>query len=244
VNELPIETSENECPRAAIAAYIDGELAASEELALEMHFVGCSICAAELESAKTILRALDFALEDENEIELPADFTKTIVANAESRVSGLRRPNERFTALFICAALFLLVIAGLGRETETVLLSSGKIVDRTFRRRRLFYASDLRRCYRNDRRFAIFVRSIDFQIRACSGFYFVCFRGFGSRFFRGDVSFQTLVKFFGALNKVQYSIGLNDNFSRHKFPLWQMLGGLIDFRLPFNFFRANTNFHA
>jgi anti-sigma factor RsiW len=129
---LPIETSEAECPRAAIAEYIDGELTASEELALEMHFVDCSICSAELNQQKHILRALDFALDDENEIELPADFTKTIVANAESRVSGLRRPNERLTALFICVALFLLVIVGLGRETETVLISSGKIVDRTF----------------------------------------------------------------------------------------------------------------
>ena len=127
-----VETSEKECPRRAIIAYIDGELAAPEELALEMHFVGCSICSAELNQQKQILRALDFALEDENEIELPADFTKIVVANAESRVSGLRRPNERLTALFICAALFLLVIVGLGRETETVLLSSGKIIDRTF----------------------------------------------------------------------------------------------------------------
>jgi anti-sigma factor RsiW len=127
-----VETNETECPRRTIAAYIDGELAASEELALEMHFVGCSICSAELNQQKQILRALDFALDEENEIELPADFTKTIVANAESRVSGLRRPNERLTALFICAALFLLVIVGLGRETETVLVSSGKIVDRTF----------------------------------------------------------------------------------------------------------------
>lgn len=127
---LPIKTSESECPRRAIAAYIDGELAAPEELALEMHFVGCAVCAEELNKQKKILRALDFALEAEDELELPADFTKTIVANAESRVSGLRRPNERFTALFICAALFLLAIVGSGRETETVLVSSGKIFDR------------------------------------------------------------------------------------------------------------------
>ena len=127
---LPIETRENECPRPTIAAYVDGELAAAEELALEMHFVGCAVCSEELNQQKQLLLALDFALEAENEIELPGDFTKTIVANAESRVSGLRRPNERFTALFICAALFLLVIAGLGHETEIVLASSGKIFDR------------------------------------------------------------------------------------------------------------------
>lgn len=127
---LPVETSENECPRAAIAAYVDGELAATEELALEMHLVGCPVCKGELNQQKQLLHALDFALETEHELELPADFTKTIVANAESCVSGLRRPNERFTALFICAALFLLVIVGLGHETETVFASTGKIFDR------------------------------------------------------------------------------------------------------------------
>ena len=127
---LPVVKSENECSREAIIAYVDGELAASDELTLEMHLVGCQKCADELNQQKKLLCALDFALEAENEIELPADFTKTIVVNAESRVSGLRRPNERFTALFICAALFLLVIAGLGGETETVFASTGKIFDR------------------------------------------------------------------------------------------------------------------
>lgn len=127
---LPVETSENECPRASLAAHVDGELNAPEELALEMHLIGCPVCADELNQQKQLLRALDFALEAKHELELPTNFTKTIVANAESRVSGLRRPNERFTALFICAALFLLLIIGLGRETETVLVSSGKIVDR------------------------------------------------------------------------------------------------------------------
>lgn len=126
------QTIEIKCPRAEIAAYVDGELASAEELALEMHFVGCPICTATLNQQKHLLRALDLAFEPEQEIELPANFTKTVVANAESRVSGLRRPNERFTALFICAALFLLVIAGLGRETETALVSSGKIFDRSF----------------------------------------------------------------------------------------------------------------
>jgi anti-sigma factor RsiW len=128
---VPLEKSENKCPRAAIAAYIDGELRAADELTLELHFAVCAVCAAELNQQKQLLQALDVAFEPEFEIELPADFTKTVVANAESRVSGLRRPNERFTALFICAALFLLVIVGLGRETETVLTSSGKVLERS-----------------------------------------------------------------------------------------------------------------
>ena len=112
--------SENFCPRSEIAAYIDGELSPREELDLEMHFAGCPECAAELNTQKKLLCALDFAMEAEREIELPKNFTKVVIATAEGNVSGLRRPQERYKALFTCAALFLLVILGLGGETETV----------------------------------------------------------------------------------------------------------------------------
>ncbi len=74
--------------------------------------------------------ALDFALEKENEIELPANFTKIVVANAESKVSGLRRPQERSKALFICAALFLLGILILGSETEAVFGAFAKFAEK------------------------------------------------------------------------------------------------------------------
>lgn len=108
-------------PRSDLAAYIDGELLPREELELEMHLAVCGDCRAELNEQKKLLCALKFALENEKEIELPENFTKIIVTNAESKVSGLRRPQERLKALLICAALFLLVIFGLGGETEAVL---------------------------------------------------------------------------------------------------------------------------
>ena len=108
------------CPRPEIVAYVDGELAPREELELELHFAACPTCAAELNEQKKLLCALDFALEEEA-FELPINFTKTVVARAESNVKGLRCPKERFRALFICTVLFLLVILGLGSETETVL---------------------------------------------------------------------------------------------------------------------------
>ena len=64
-----------------------------------------------------------------DEIELPANFTKVIVTTAESNVNGLRRPQERFKALFVCAALFLLIILGLGGETGTILNTFWKFTD-------------------------------------------------------------------------------------------------------------------
>lgn len=117
------------CPTGEIAAYIDGELTPREELDLEMHFAICRSCAAELNEQKKLLCVLDFALEDESEITLPENFTKVIVTTAESNVSGLRRPQERFKAFFICAALTLLVLLGLGSETGTVIKTFWKIGD-------------------------------------------------------------------------------------------------------------------
>lgn len=121
----------NVCPRAEIAEYLDGELSSHAELDLEMHFLGCEACRNELNAQKKLLSALDFALEDEKEFELPENFTKIVVANAESRVSGLRRPTERFKALFICAALFLLVVLGLAGESEAFVSAGGKFIEQT-----------------------------------------------------------------------------------------------------------------
>ncbi|MGC2237315.1 MAG: zf-HC2 domain-containing protein [Pyrinomonadaceae bacterium] len=106
------------CPREEIAAYVDGEISPREELELEMHFADCKICAEELNSQKKLLCALDSFCLNEREIELPENFTKVIVATAESNVSGLRRPQERRKAMFICSALFLLVLLGLGLGSE------------------------------------------------------------------------------------------------------------------------------
>jgi predicted anti-sigma-YlaC factor YlaD len=118
---LPIATIERECPRMQLAAYVDGELLPREELELEMHLAVCKNCAAELNEQKKLLHALDFALEDESEFELPANFTKVIVANAESNVSGLRSSKERYRAFFVCLGLFLIVVTALGTESEAIL---------------------------------------------------------------------------------------------------------------------------
>jgi hypothetical protein len=115
--------------RNEIAAFIDGELLPHEEFELELHLAVCGFCATELNEQKKLLCALDYALENEKQIELPANFTKVVVTNAESRVNGLRRPQERSKALFVCAALFVLLILGLGGETKTVLNTFGKFAE-------------------------------------------------------------------------------------------------------------------
>ncbi len=121
----------NTCPSDEISAYIDGELDAAREMELDLHFAGCDLCSRELNEQKHFLRSLDFGLGHEREIDLPANFTKQIVANAESTVSGLRRPRERFNALFICAGLLLFVLFAMGAEAGKLFQGLSVIIEQT-----------------------------------------------------------------------------------------------------------------
>lgn len=134
-----IAQSKEVCPREEIAAFIDGEISPRRELELDMHFAVCSSCTAELNSQKKLLCALDSMILTEREVELPADFTKIIVTKAESNVSGLRRPQERRNALFICTALFLPLLIGFGTETETVLATFAKFTEQILAISRLVF---------------------------------------------------------------------------------------------------------
>lgn len=115
------------CRTGDISAYIDGELSPDAEIAFEMHAARCSECRAELNLQKNLLRELDICLTT-GKLELPKDFTKTVVAHAESSVAGLRRPGERFTAAVICSGLLLVALFALGADaagTFNVLSSVG-----------------------------------------------------------------------------------------------------------------------
>ncbi|MBX7171907.1 MAG: zf-HC2 domain-containing protein [Pyrinomonadaceae bacterium] len=121
--DLQIAKTKKVCPRAEIAAYLDGELSPSDELILEQHFAICKTCLDELNLQKKLLSALDFAFESKSEIELPENFTKVVVAKAESRVSGLRSKKERIWALSICAGVLFLTMLGIALESDQILYS-------------------------------------------------------------------------------------------------------------------------
>lgn len=107
---------EKKCPVEDIAAYIDGELDAAREAEIEVHFAACDECRLELNLQKQFLCDVTSGLQREDAIELPRDFAKKIAVSAGSSVSGLRRPRERFNALFICSALALFALFALGTE--------------------------------------------------------------------------------------------------------------------------------
>lgn len=105
------------CPAEEISAYIDGELTAELEAALERHIGTCHICRQELNDQKGFLIALSDTLEREVPIDLPDNFTRSVVVNAESNVSGLRNRRERPWALIIGISLFLLAVIAVGSIT-------------------------------------------------------------------------------------------------------------------------------
>lgn len=118
------------CPSPEISAYLDGELAPHDEIGLELHLVSCSVCNSELNMQKNLLHALNSSLEKDREFELPKSFTKSIVANAESSVAGLRRPKERLDAIFICTALLLFALFAPGSGAETSFTTVASVVEK------------------------------------------------------------------------------------------------------------------
>lgn len=126
---MKLQADKFQCPSDEIASYIDGELKLERELELDAHFAECAVCSEELNQQKQFLCELDSSLKHDNQVDLPANFTKTVVANAESAVSGLRRPRERFNAIFICAALFLFILFALGADADRLLSSVGVVFE-------------------------------------------------------------------------------------------------------------------
>jgi anti-sigma factor RsiW len=106
------------CPAEELSAYIDGELAAETEVALERHIGSCETCRLELNDQKGFLLALSDTLEREAPIELPENFTRAVVVNAESKVSGLRDRKQRSSAFLIGAILLLLAAVAVGSLTS------------------------------------------------------------------------------------------------------------------------------
>ena len=129
--ELVKEFNISECPAIEIASYVDGELSLERELELEVHFADCPQCREEIQLQRQFLCTLNSRLTGDLEVELPANFTKQIVTNAESSVSGLRKASERLNAAFICMALFIFVLFALGSDAFGLFAGIGNAFEKT-----------------------------------------------------------------------------------------------------------------
>ena len=102
------------CDSEKIVAYLDGDMDARVNERMERHFDECSGCAAELKAQKRLLREIEFALTDDESVELPANFAQVVARRAQADMSGVREKRERRRALFLCAALALISFVLLG----------------------------------------------------------------------------------------------------------------------------------
>lgn len=106
-NANPIST----CGRTAeIFACLDGELTADEELRLEVHLAACPACRDEFNLQKKLLNVLSSAVTSGDDLVLPENFAKVVVANAESNVSGIRKPRELGVSVMISAAILFVAV--------------------------------------------------------------------------------------------------------------------------------------
>jgi len=129
---MSYRTAQSNCEfsLANIAAYIDGELCDGQSEKMDEHFADCFACRIELNEQKQFLCGLNLSLKATDEIELPKNFTKLIVANAESSVGGLRQPRERYNALFVSVALLIFGLFALGPDAEVVLTGAASFIER------------------------------------------------------------------------------------------------------------------
>lgn len=119
------------CENFDLAAYVDGELDARADLAVEAHLDACSSCRSELNAQKQFLRLLETGLrKPEAELELPHDFSKKIITTAENNVVGLRSWKERFNAVFIISSLLLFSLFILGAEGADLLAAISTILQK------------------------------------------------------------------------------------------------------------------
>lgn len=126
------QPNNSNCPADQISAYIDGELSADREMALERHIAACGTCRSELNEQKSFLLGISDTLDRELDFDLPADFTKRIVVNAESNVSGLRDREERGYALAAAAVLFVLIVVVLGGNAGSAFTPVRAVFDKAY----------------------------------------------------------------------------------------------------------------
>jgi hypothetical protein len=119
------ENSDALCSR--LHAFLDGDLPAPEAAEFESHLTGCERCS----EAIDIDRHLDGEFENlpHVPVELPKDFSKVVAANAESQVSGLRKPSERRTTVAIIGGLAVGLFVFLGVNLQPVISVLSYVVE-------------------------------------------------------------------------------------------------------------------
>ena len=108
------EKYSDDCPREALAAYLDGELSEEEELFVESHLSGCGSCLEEFNLQKRMLAAIIPVLSEPTAFpDVPENFARIVSVRAENNLDHIRKGGERSAAGLIVALLLLFTAAGL-----------------------------------------------------------------------------------------------------------------------------------
>lgn len=103
-----------DCHPSAVARYLEGELLPETREEFERHLAACRECHDELNRQKMFLNALDAAFGSDLDVDVPDNFTRTVVAHAESDVRGFRCPRERNQAFIVILTLLGVAALGIG----------------------------------------------------------------------------------------------------------------------------------
>lgn len=115
--QLQNENPEDPCSR--LHEYLDGDLSSSDTREFASHLLGCERCSKDHSLYHQLAREFDNL--PPADFELPKHFSKVVAANAESQVSGLRKPSERRKTLIIVCGLAVVLFVFLGVNIQSVL---------------------------------------------------------------------------------------------------------------------------
>jgi len=126
----PTPASKSTCSDSLLLEFLDGELTPNKEQEIGTHIASCPACKAQLDQQKNLLAELDDSLDEQ--VELPANFSKIVSANARSQVSAIRRPYERRTALAVCIGLFAILSLAVAFGPLNAFFGPTAIVEKVF----------------------------------------------------------------------------------------------------------------
>lgn len=111
-----VTTMYDDCQRADVSAYLDGELDDPASRRFEEHARSCQECMATLAEQRRLLCVLDVALSGAptTEYALPKNFAHVITARAQTDMSRVRHHSEKKRAFLLCMLLASLSFALLG----------------------------------------------------------------------------------------------------------------------------------
>ena len=110
--------SERLCEQNLIHAYVDGEMDSDAQSFFEQHLEGCQTCRGNLRAHQQFMCELDAALMDDDEVVVPADFSRVVAARAASDMSGVRSVAENKKALVFSLLLGIAGFALIGATTR------------------------------------------------------------------------------------------------------------------------------